>query len=159
MSSLDDCLDDCDADSLCKSFDYSETQQRCILHSTIEGPRSPPNSTFTNNFAGLSLQPSRDFLHYEKLGVGNSTLHTFTGLSLQHRQRFFVNLRLQGAATDNKLGYMSYVASDPVVVDLTPPLPGRIRNAVRDEVVSETVCPFIGLQRCLGGVTSVPNHR
>ena len=59
----------------------------------------------------------------------------------------------------NKLGYMSYVASDPVVVDLTPPLPGRIRNAVRDEIVSEAVCPFIGLQRCLGGVTSVPNHR
>ena len=67
-----------------------------------------------------------------------------------------MNLRLR-----NKLGYMSYVASNEVVVDLTPPLPGRIRNSMRDELVSEAVCPFIGLvlQRCLGGVTSVPNHR
>ena len=145
------CQSSCDSNVNCKSLDFSSEQRRCILHSSVEGPHTPPDVGYTNNFATTPLLPSQGFEHYEKLGVGNSTLYTFTGLALRHRQRFFVNLRLR-----NKLGYSNLVSSDVVVVDLTPPYPGRIRNAARDEVIMASSFP---LTRLVGTRTTIPNHR
>lgn len=153
IASAEVCASMCTLEDRCKSFDHSAKQQRCILHSDIEGPPTPSGASYRNNFATVSLQSSQDFLHYERLGVGNSTLHTFTGLNLRHRQRFYVNMRLR-----NKLGYENYVSSPAVVVDLTPPTPGRIRNAIRDELLPDG-CGFNPLQRCIGTITSVPTHR
>ena len=147
------CASMCSLDERCKSFDHSVRQRRCILHSGIEGPHTPLDASYPNNFATTPLQSSRDFLHYEKLGVGNSTLYTFTGLDLRHRRRFYVNMRLR-----NKLGYESYASSSAIVVDLTPPTPGIVRNAIRDELVFDG-CGFNPLQKCVGTTTSVPTHR
>lgn len=149
----EECANLCSDDDDCLSFDHSVSQKRCILHSAIEGPHTP-NADFTNNFETTPIQRSHDFEHFEKLGVGNSTRFDLTGLDLKHGQRFYVNLRLR-----NKLGYTSYTSSDVVVVDLTPPTPGRISNAVRDEVIFES-CPFNPYQSCLGiSGASLPNHR
>ena len=124
-NTAEDCGVICSDEEDCQSFDHSISQKRCILHSAIEGPQTQ-SADFTNNFVTTPLQRSHDFEHYEKLGVGNSTLFDLTGLDLKHGQRFYVNLRLR-----NKLGYTSYTSSDVVVVDLTPPTPGRISNAVQ----------------------------
>ena len=136
----------------CLSFDYSKTQKRCILHSNIEGPAS--DNRFPNNFETSQLHLSQDFIHYEKLGVGNSTIFIFTNLTLQHRRNFTVNLRLQ-----NLLGYTNVISSKSILVDLTPPLPGFITNIVHESYVNEE-CGFNIKQLCNGSEdTSISNHR
>ena len=147
------CADLCTDQSNCLSFDHSERQARCILHSDIEGPQTLEDDDYENRFETLPLQASQDFVHYERLGQGNSTLYTLTGLSLQHRRTFYINLRIS-----NLLGYSNVVSSQGVLVDLTPPTPGRIRNAEEDVLQNEE-CGFNIEQNCIGDSTPVNNHR
>ena len=56
----------------------------------------------------------------------------FTGLSLQHGRRYYINLRLS-----NKLGYTNIVSSPPITIDLTPPEPGVLRNVVSDMLLTD----------------------
>ena len=139
-------------DSDCLSFDYSFKQKRCILHDNIEGP--PTDNRFPNNFETTPLQSSSDFVYYERLGLGNSTLYAFTNLTLQHRREFYINLKLS-----NKLGYSNIVSSEKVIVDLTPPLPGLIQYPSQDEFINEECGSFNNEQRCTGPTTPINNHR
>lgn len=134
----------------CLSFDHSNTLKRCILHNNIEGPAT--DNRFPNNFATSKLHSSHDFNYYEKLGVGNSSIFTFTNLTLEHRRNFTVNLRLK-----NILGYKNIISSTSILVDLTPPLPGFIQNAVNEVLISGD-CGFNIKQTCIGDTTSINNH-
>lgn len=125
------------------------SQRRCILHSTIEGP--PDDSSAFNT---VPIQQSVDYSHYERLGAGNSTVYTFNGLSLEHRRTFYITLRLT-----NMLGHTSTVSSVPVLVDFTPPLPGRVLNVLEDRLES-VGCGYNPEMVCVDGVvTSHDNHR
>ena len=109
--------------------------------------------SFENSFSTETLKVYQDFHHYEKLGLGNSTLLTFTNLTLEDRRSFYINMRLR-----NRLGYTSVVSSEVVRVDLSPPLPGLILNALSDTASNEE-CGFNSEQYCNGPTTPVSNHR
>lgn len=108
----------------CLSFDYSIEESNCILHSNVEGPHS---STFENIFYTPELQASQSYIHYEKLGVGNSTIVEFSGLNFEHNRMYYINMRLR-----NKLGHVNIVSSTGFLIDLVPPRPGKIRNVGSD---------------------------
>lgn len=101
-----------------------------MLHDAIEGPTN--NEEYDHIFGTPPLRSSRGFYHFEKLGAGNSVLMNFTGLSLQHGRRYYINLRLS-----NKLGYTNIVSSPPITIDLTPPEPGVLRNVVSDMLLTD----------------------
>ena len=152
ISTVSECSEECISYDDCLSFDYSVAQQRCILHSNIEGP--PDDGDYINVFSTVPLQQSVDYDHYERLGVGNSTVYTFTGLSLEHRRTFYITLRLT-----NRLGHTNTVSSAPVLVDLTPPLPGRVLNAAEDRL-ENVGCGYNPEMVCVDDVvTSHSNHR
>ena len=144
----------CEDHSGCLSYDYSMSQKRFILHNGIEGPPSAPGDDFVNTFETLPLQVSQDFVHHEALGKGHATMYTLSGLDLKHRQSFFVNLRLR-----NELGYTNVVSSTSVLVDLTPPTPGRVRNV--NETLEKKDCgdSFNIVHECKGETTIINNHR
>ena len=81
-------------------------------------------------------------------------MYTITDLDLEHGQVFFVNLRLR-----NELGYTNVVSSSSVLVDLTPPTPGRVRNT--EETMENKDCgeSFNILHECRGEPTTISNHR
>ncbi len=124
---VEDCATLCANMDACRSFDFSRFEGTCILHSNIEGPATPTGSDYENNFYTPPLQASVSYSHYEKLGVGNSTEVDHAGLSFEHNKLYYINMRLT-----NSLGYTSIVSSSSFVVDLVPPLPGKIRNALSD---------------------------
>ena len=148
----EECSFNCEDRSNCLSYDYSESQKRCILHSSIEGPPTLDSDGFVNTYETLPIQASQDYAHYEALGKGHSTLYNITGMELQHGQNFFVNLRLH-----NKLGYTNVISSTSVMVDLTPPTPGRVRNFI--ETFEKIDCDSNIEQRCSGEMTPIDNHR
>ena len=144
----------CEDHADCLSYDYSESQDRCILHSSIEGPATLDSDDFVNTFETLPLQDSKDFVHYEALGKGHITIYTLSGLELQQTQNFFINLKLQ-----NKLGYTSIISSTDVLVDMTPPSPGRLRNATETLERKECGETFNIEYVCGGETTTIDNHR
>lgn len=150
VQNVSSCASLCNDLQSCLSFDYSGAETNCILHDNIEGPRQ--EDFFENIFSTPELQRAETYFHYEKLGVGNSTIVTFSNLSLEHDTVYFINMRLR-----NRLGYESVVSSDGFLVDLTPPLPGVIA-AVNSSVTSifpggcsSADVPILG---CLDPVTS-----
>ena len=153
INDSEDCAAACHDDALCKSFDYSVDDDICVLHSNIEGPASDSTANYPNNFATPLLRMSSSFYHYEKLGIGNSTNHVFTNLSLESGQNYYINVRLQ-----NGLGYDDVVSSHAIVVDFTPPEPGVITNAVSDTVIVDG-CSASIVQQCIEPITDQPNHR
>ena len=150
---LEDCALACLDVVLCKSFDFSTDDSVCVLHSDIEGPFNDATANYSNNFATPLLRVSTSFYHYEKLGIGNSTNHIFTDLSLESGQIYYINVRLQ-----NRLGYENIVSSPGIAVDFTPPEPGVIANAFSDSVVADE-CTASIVQQCIGPITDQPNHR
>ena len=125
----------------------------CVLHDDIEGPAMDLTADYPNNFATPRLRVSASFYHYEKLGVGNSTDHVFTNLSLVSGNTYYINLRLQ-----NGLGYSSIVTSPGIVVDFTPPDPGPIANADSNYIIANGCAASI-VQQCIEPITDQPNHR
>jgi len=125
----------------------------CVLHDDIEGPAMDLIADYPNNFATPRLRVSASFYHYEKLGVGNSTNHVFTNLSLVSGNTYYINLRLQ-----NGLGYSSIVTSPGIVVDFTPPDPGPIANADSNTTIANGCAASI-IQQCIEPITDQPNHR
>ncbi len=157
MTEIDDhqeCSSMCEDHSDCLSYDYSQSQERCILHSNIEGPTTLDSNDFVNTFETLPLQISKDFVHYEALGKGHVTMYTLPGLEFQQGQIFFINLKLR-----NKLGYTNIVSSTSVLVDMTPPTPGRLRNT--NETLERKECgdTFNIEHVCGGETTTINNHR
>ena len=92
---------------------------------------------------------------YERLGLGNSTVVEFSNLSLSHNTYYYLNMRLK-----NRLGYTSTASSSPFVVDLTPPTPGRIRNAAVDVLLADgcLASVAVGAERCIEE-SGLQNHR
>ncbi len=127
ITSAESCATECANLNSCRSFDFSRLESTCILHGNIEGPETAPDVNYENSFYTPPLQTSVSYNHYEKLGIGNSTEVDFTGLNFEHNKVYYINMRLT-----NSLGYMNTVSSSGFVVDLVPPQPGKIRNAVSD---------------------------
>ena len=158
----------CHSNANCLSFDYSRQESTCILHDNIEGPTAAYNNliqhpfqaqngleieNFENIFSTPQLQVAGTYSHYEKLGVGNSTMVEFSGLDFNHNRVYYVNMRLR-----SRLRVENVVSSQGFLVDLTPPNPGRIRNASRDETVVGgcTVGPVVA--GCIDD-SGLANHR
>ena len=154
VSSISDvavCALQCDSRGACLSFDYSIPESNCILHSDIEGPHL---TSFENIFYTPELQSSQSYNHYEKLGVGNSTVVQFTGLNFEHNRVYYINMRLR-----NKLGYTNVVSSTGFITDFVPPQPGKIRNAMSDILVSEGCSVSFNIPGCIDEDIGAPNHR
>ena len=121
----------CHNSSGCLSYDYSVIGTVCVLHSGVEGPTT---DEYENVFETPPLRSSAGFSHFEKLGVGNSTVFKIANLTLLHGLSYFVNLRLR-----NVLGYVNVVSSPAIIVDFTPPEPGLLRN-VQSDTLSTDAC-------------------
>lgn len=150
VANTSSCASLCEAIQTCLSFEYSSRQQTCILHDGIEGPNS---GTLENIFSTPELQNAEGYMHYEKLGVGNSTAMTFSGLDFEHDTLYYINLRLI-----NGLGYENVVTSSGFLVDLTPPLPGVIGGGNSVSLVNTfpggCVTADVPILGCVGGVSS-----
>ena len=151
MDNVEDCSTQCSNWDACLSFDYSQEQTTCILHDNIEGPEE---TIFENIFETSSLQTSRTYYHYEKLGVGNSTVVTYGGLSFEHGRRYYINMRLR-----NRLGHANIVSSSGFVADFTPPSPGKIRNRENDTIAADGCEASPVIPGCIEYSTGHPNHR
>lgn len=171
IDNLETCATMCQDDPDCLSFDYSRQESTCILHNNIEGPDPTYNNlvqrpfqdpqsgqslgveNFENIFSTAELQVSGTYHHYEKLGVGNSTLVEFSGLSFAHNRIYYINMRLR-----SRLGVENTVSSPGFLVDLTPPNPGKIRNASMDMMVVSgcSVSPVV--PGCIDN-SGLRNHR
>ena len=117
-------------DPKCLSFDYNKADKLCLLHDKV----LEVGSTFT---------VSDGSQHYIRLGAGSTTELSWSDFSFEHNRLYYVNIKVT-----NKLGYTSTISSQPVLVDLTPPLPGPIKNAISDEDVF-IGCPTVFMDRCI----------
>ena len=151
LENVTDCASLCSSREACLSFDYSQEQSICILHDNIEGPEE---SQQENIFETLRLQVSRSYYHYEKLGIGNSTLVTYSGLTFEHDRLYYINMRLT-----NRLGHTNVVSSSPFLVDFTPPNPGKIRNRQNDTTIAEGCEASSAIPGCIEYSSGQPNHR
>ena len=151
VENVTNCANLCNDQEGCLSFDYSQEQSICILHDNTEGPEGP---TQENIFETLSLQTSKSYYHYEKLGAGNSTVVTYSGLSFEHNRVYYVNMRLR-----NRLGHMNVVSSSGFLVDFTPPLPGKIRNGGNDSIFADGCDASTVTPGCIEYSSGQPNHR
>lgn len=143
------CASLCEDLQNCLAFDYSQVEQNCILHDNIEGP---PSQTFENIFYTPELQTADGYVHYERLGVGNSTQLVFSGLRFEHNTVYYINMRLS-----NSLGYENVITSGGFLVDLTPPLPGLIvaANSSRVSVFpGGCLTADVALPGCVDGIMS-----
>ena len=145
-----DCAQTCASQSDCLSFDYSPNENTCVIHNGLEGP--PSDLEIENIFETPPLQVVSDFSHYERLGMGNSTVSEFSGLSLEHNTLYYINMRLV-----NGLHYTSVASSTPFLVDLTPPTPGHIRSAQSNLTVSSCNELAVDTLDCIEE-SSQPNH-
>ena len=151
MENVTDCASLCNSWEVCLSFDYCQEQSICILHDNIEGPEVFEQE---NIFETLSLQTSRSYYHYEKLGVGNSTVKTYAGLTFEHDRLYYINMRLT-----NRLGHTTVVRSSGFLVDFTPPTPGKIRNRENDTTIAEGCEASSVIPGCIEYSSGQPNHR
>ena len=126
------------SDFQCIAFDYSRTVQDCRLHTLALG-------------SSVQLVIITDYNYYTRLGFGHAE-HLFTGLSLVHNQTLYVNGILR-----SKLGHAIVLTSNPVLIDLTPPLPGNLGTPINDTTVADG-CTASSLQRCIQP-TPMQNHR
>ena len=153
VENITDCATLCNDQEGCLSFDYSQEQRICILHDNIEGPEESTMAV-ENIFETLSLQTSRSYYHYEKLAAGNSTVVSYSGLSFEHNQVYYINMRLR-----NRLGYINIVSSSGFLVDFTPPMPGKIRNGGNDSIVADGCEASTVTPGCIEYSNGQPNHR
>ena len=94
-----------------------------------------------------------DFL-WLYVGVGNSTVVEFTGLSLHTNTPYYINMRLV-----NGLGYSATVSSSPFLVDITPPSPGNLESVSSDDIeVLQCADLLLSGLDCLENST-LRNHR
>ena len=167
VDNLTTCASHCHGNPECLSFDYSQQETNCILHGSIEGPSSAQNTLslypyqnsevttrmFENIYATPELRTAGGYYYYEKLGVGNSTEFEFSDLSFEHDTIYYINVRIQ-----NSLGVENVVSSTGFLVDLTPPHPGMIRNAISDVLSSEGCDVGVVIPGCIDE-SGAPNHR
>ncbi|XP_076086943.1 uncharacterized protein LOC143057517 [Mytilus galloprovincialis] len=132
----------------CMSFNFDSTDGACELVEAIEGHH------FKRSRSGY-------FSHYERLGVGKSKQFTFDQIQLPHNKIFFVNFLVR-----NYLGYTSIINTQGVLVDLTTPTTGYIRNASRDTLKHVDCLSLIPEEhrpdwiiRCDGTNPDIKNHR
>ena len=151
VENVTDCATLCGDWTACLSFDYSQEQGICILHSNIEGP---VETLFENIYETLSLQTSQSYFHYDKLRVGNSTVVTYTGLTFDHDRVYYINMRLR-----NRLGLVNVVNSSGFLVDFTPPMPGKIRNRQNDTYIADGCEASPIIPGCIDYSSGRPNHQ
>ncbi|KAL3873866.1 hypothetical protein ACJMK2_036950, partial [Sinanodonta woodiana] len=141
------CLDLSELLCLSFNFDYGTTGQ-CELMQAIEG--------HDHKLAEYGL-----FYHFERLGIGHAVEFRYE-LNLEHNTLYFFNLDMR-----NTLGYRHIISTEGILVDLTPPEPGKglIANSAEDRL--ETIPCLDGIPndrrdweiRCVGVHSSVLNHR
>ncbi|VDI76845.1 Hypothetical predicted protein [Mytilus galloprovincialis] len=132
----------------CMSFNFDSTDGACELVEAIEGYH------FKRSRSGY-------FSHYERLGVGKTKQFNFDQIQLQHNTIYFVNFLVR-----NYLGYTSIINTQGVLVDLTTPTTGDIRNSGKDillrvdclSIIPEVHRPDWVL-RCDGTNSNIKNHR
>ena len=114
-----------------------------------------PAPIYENNFNTTPLRSSQSYRHYEKLGVGNSTVVEFERLNFLHNRVYYINMHLR-----NRLGYTNVVSSPGFLVDLTPPTPGKIRNSASDSLQRDGCSASRDLPNleCIDS-SEEPNHR
>ena len=147
-----DCATMCNDDTECKSFDYSSVERMCFLHETIEGPELN-SATFNTVFQTPPLQASTSYSHYERLGIGNSTIVEYSGLNFDHNRLYYFNMRLK-----NSLGYTYVASSSAFLIDFSPPSPKKLNFPQSDLVFADGCNVSVNIPECLeyGGI---PNHR
>ena len=96
------------------------------------------------------------FSHFERLGIGHAVEFNHESLQLVHNNLYYFNIELL-----NYVAYENIISSVGIIADFTPPAPGFILNATRDEVVHETCVDFTPDEwerRCIED-TPLDNHR
>jgi hypothetical protein len=122
-------------DPKCLSFDYDKHDKLCLLHDQVLE-------------IGSAFTASDGSQHYIRLGSGSTTELSWSDFRFEHNQLYYINIKVT-----NKLGYTSVISSQPVLVDLTPPSPGLIKNAISDERVV-IGCPDVFTDRCINPSSS-----
>ncbi|CAC5384518.1 unnamed protein product [Mytilus coruscus] len=130
------------------SFNYDFGKATCELVEAIEG------HDYKRSKSGL-------FEHYERLGVGKTKQFVYDQLSLQHNRIHYFNFMMV-----NVLAYTNIISSKGVLVDLTTPLTGLIKNASADYLEIVPCLSLIPEQNrpdwkiwCKGINPKVKNHR
>lgn len=128
---LQDCVSDCiQFPTKCFSFNYAIVPRICELLNYIAGDSS------------LEFEYDAQYSYYEKQGVGSHASFTHENLPLVHNTLYFLNIFLV-----NELLYERYLHSPGMLIDFTPPEPGLILNAVRNETRHDG-CTAAFNQRC-----------
>ncbi|KAK2165039.1 hypothetical protein NP493_1368g00012 [Ridgeia piscesae] len=135
-------------DTVCRSFNYdydydSATAGVCELMNRVEERT-------------IHVRQSGRFHHFERRGIGHVTYARFTHLRLAHNTTIYLNYYLR-----NILGYTNIISSSGVLVDLTPPAPGMIKNEASDSFTHDSCSnyvPTLWRQRC-APETNHPTHR
>ncbi|VDI41391.1 Hypothetical predicted protein [Mytilus galloprovincialis] len=132
----------------CMSFNYDFGKAKCELVEAIEG------HDYKRSKSGL-------FEHYERLGVGKTKQFVYDQLILQHNKIHYFNFMMV-----NVLAYTNIISSRGVLVDLTTPLTGLIKNASADYLEIVPCLSMIPEQNrpdwkiwCKGINPKVKNHR
>ncbi|VDI67222.1 Hypothetical predicted protein [Mytilus galloprovincialis] len=132
----------------CMSFNYNSGNGMCELVEAIEGHH-------------FKLSHSGYFYHYERLGVGKTKQFNFDQIQIEHHKLVYVNFRII-----NDLGYLSFINTQGVLVDLTPPTTGEIKNASQDYLEHVACLSLIPEEHrpdwvihCRGMNPNVKNHR
>ena len=129
----------------CHSFDYSANLKQCRLHRVSD-----------DHDHSVRLLPLHDFKYYPREASSNVHVEKgiveITDLSLDHGGVYFFSMRAR-----NNLGYVAYNSSAPMMIDLTPPETGAIRNELIDTVLAD-MCQASKFQRCYNP-TMLNNHR
>ncbi|KAK3609657.1 hypothetical protein CHS0354_035942 [Potamilus streckersoni] len=140
------CLDS--PPSKCLSFNYDfGTSMTCELMEAIQGH-------------DFKLAQSGSFASYERLGIGLLLQFAYKDLYLLHNNLYFFNLDMA-----NVLGYRNIISTTGVIVDLSPPEPGPIKNALADYLETLPCLEIIPNDRrdweplCVGVSATVKNHR
>ena len=138
---IEDCVDQCAKFPVdCFSFNYANVLKTCQILPEIAG---------TSN---IQLQESNEFDYYERRGVGSHKAFSQSNLKLVHNELYFLNVYVT-----NTLLYESYLSSEGILIDFTPPEPGKIANVSLDQFVAAR-CDAAFNQRCVD-VTPNMNNR
>ena len=139
--SIDKCIHECGTfPDDCYSFNYAPILKTCQILSEIAGG------------SDVDLQSSNEFNYYERQGIGSHIVFTEENLQLYHNELYFLNIYVT-----NTLKYETFLSSEGILVDFTPPEPGKIVNASSNEFVAAGCNAAIN-QRCVQ-VTPEKNNR
>ena len=138
---IEDCVGECAKFPVdCFSFNYAKVLKTCEILPEIAGA------------SNIQLQESNEFDYYERKGIGSHKAFNQSNLKLVHNELYFLNVYVT-----NTLLYESYLNSEGILIDFTPPEPGKIANVSLDQFIAAG-CNAAFNQRCVD-VTPDNNSR